>query len=137
MTTEIQPQTDVHFDLEALIAQHSDREGPLLPILHAVQQAEGFIPPAAVPTIATALRMTRAEVHGVISFYHFFKTQAGGKHRLQICRAESCQAPADSEECGADQKTLGDGISGKVWQLGSAESVATFFKEEQAEGECR
>ena len=69
-----------------------DRPGPLLPILHAVQDALGFIPDGAVPLIAHELNLTRAEVHGVVSFYHFFRRTAPGRHVVYICRAEACQA---------------------------------------------
>ena len=75
-----------------IIQQHRQLEGPLLPILHATQKALGFIPREAVPVIAEQLQMSRAEVHGVVSFYHFFRQQPAGKHTVQICRAESCQA---------------------------------------------
>ena len=67
-------------------------EGPLLPVLHAVQAALGHIPQAAVAQIARALNLSRAEVHGVISFYHDFRTTPAGRHTVQICRAEACQA---------------------------------------------
>jgi formate dehydrogenase subunit gamma len=66
--------------------------GALLPLLHAVQDALGYVPPQAVPMIAHALNLSRADVHGVISFYHHFRSAAPGRHVLQICRAESCQA---------------------------------------------
>lgn len=66
--------------------------GALLPLLHAVQDALGFIPEDAVPIVAEALDRSRAEVHGVISFYHHFRTTPPGRHVVQVCRAESCQA---------------------------------------------
>ncbi len=66
--------------------------GALLPILHAIQDGLGHVPPAAVPLIAEALNLSRAEVHGVISFYHHFRTVAPGRHVLRLCRAEACQA---------------------------------------------
>ena len=69
-----------------------DREGPLLPILHALQQEFGYIDEAAEPLIAEALNITRAEVHGVVSFYHDFRRQPAGRHVLKLCRAEACQA---------------------------------------------
>lgn len=75
-----------------LIARHSGREGPLLPILHDIQSHLGHVPDAAVPMIAEALNLGRAEVHGVISFYHDFRSSPGGRHSLKICRAEACQA---------------------------------------------
>ncbi|MFT5483452.1 MAG: formate dehydrogenase subunit gamma [Halieaceae bacterium] len=75
-----------------IIAAHSEREGALLPILHAIQNAAGHIPAESVPLITRALKISRAEIQGVISFYHDFKEQPGGRHQVQLCRAESCQA---------------------------------------------
>ncbi len=66
--------------------------GALLPILHAIQGELGFIPAAVVPVIADELNLSRAEVHGVLSYYHHFRTQPPARHALQICRAEACQA---------------------------------------------
>lgn len=79
------------------VAAHKARPGPLLPLLHSIRERLGYIPDAAVPLIAEGLQITRAEVHGVISFYHDFNTQPIGKHRLQICRAEACQARGSRE----------------------------------------
>jgi formate dehydrogenase subunit gamma len=69
-----------------------DKPGALLPILHSVQDRLGYIPPDSVPQIANALSLSRAEVHGVISFYHYFRDTPPGKHTIHLCRAESCQA---------------------------------------------
>jgi formate dehydrogenase subunit gamma len=66
--------------------------GGLLTILHEVQEAIGFVPPDAVGLIAGELNLSRAEVHGVVSFYHYFRTQRGGRHVVHVCRAEACQA---------------------------------------------
>ncbi|MFN4191545.1 MAG: formate dehydrogenase subunit gamma [Tabrizicola sp.] len=74
-----------------ILQAHQGLEGPLLPILHAIQEAFGYIPEAAVPQIAGALMMTKAEVHGVISFYHDFRDKPAGRHVLKLCRAEACQ----------------------------------------------
>jgi formate dehydrogenase subunit gamma len=67
-------------------------EGALLPILHAVQDKLGYIPSSSVPILSQRLNLSRAEIHGVISFYHDFRTEPGGAHTVQICRAEACQA---------------------------------------------
>jgi formate dehydrogenase subunit gamma len=75
-----------------IIDQHAGREGPLLPILHDLQATFGCIPSAAVPFVAEALNLTRAEVHGVVSFYHDFRSQPAGRHVLKLCRAEACQS---------------------------------------------
>jgi len=78
--------------LAKAIEQHRDVPGGLLPLLHALQDALGYVPAEAVPTIARALQLSRAKVHGVISFYHDFRSEPAGSHTLQICRAEACQA---------------------------------------------
>lgn len=78
--------------VQGAIANQKDKPGALLPILHDIQDAIGHIPPDAVPLIAKALNLSRAEVHGVISFYHYFRQTPPGKHTVQICQAESCQA---------------------------------------------
>jgi formate dehydrogenase subunit gamma len=78
--------------VSAAVAEHVGRPGPLLPILHAIQERLGHVPAEAVPSVAQALNLTRAEVHGVISFYHDFRDHPPGRHLLKICRAESCQA---------------------------------------------
>jgi formate dehydrogenase subunit gamma len=75
-----------------LIDQLAHLPGALLPILHRLQEEFGYIHPDAIPMIANSLNLSRAEVHGVISFYHDFRQTAPGDHRLQVCRAESCQA---------------------------------------------
>lgn len=69
-----------------------DKPGALLPILHAIQDSEGYIPPDSVPLIAKALNLSRAEVHGVITFYHYFRETPPGRHTIHLCRAESCQS---------------------------------------------
>lgn len=79
-------------EVARVIDSHRGREGPLLPILHDVQAALGCIPPEAVPPIAAALQLSRAEVHGVITFYPFFRTAPAGRHHIEVCQAESCQA---------------------------------------------
>ncbi len=76
----------------AIVDRHRHRDGPLIEVLHEVQADFGCIPPGAVPVIARALNLSRAEVHGVVTFYHHFRTRPPGRHVLQICRAESCQA---------------------------------------------
>lgn len=76
----------------AILAARRDEAGALLPILHDIQHALGFVPAAAVPDIARALNLSRAEVHGVITFYHHFRQQPAGRHVVQLCRAEACQA---------------------------------------------
>lgn len=87
--TELNAQQQV---IDETIANLKDLPGALLPILHGLQDALGYIPPESVPKIAKALNLSRAEVHGVISFYHYFRQTPPGKHTIHVCRAESCQA---------------------------------------------
>ena len=75
-----------------VIARNKDMPGALLPILHGIQDLVGFIPAETVGQIASALNLSRAEVHGVITYYHHFRSEPAGRHVVQICRAESCQA---------------------------------------------
>ena len=75
-----------------ILEAHRGLEGPLLPILHAVQATFGHVPQAAIPQIAAALSLSKAEVHGVITFYHDFREAPAGRHVLKLCRAEACQA---------------------------------------------
>ncbi len=77
---------------EGIIATHAGLEGPMLPILHAMQEEFGCIPEEAIRLIAARLNLTRAEVHGVVSFYHDFRREPAGRHVLKLCRAEACQS---------------------------------------------
>ncbi len=88
------PETPVFDESRArqIIAEHLRLEGPLLPILHALNEELGFVSDMAVPLIAEALNLSRAEVHGVITFYHDFRREPCGRHVLKICRAEACQS---------------------------------------------
>jgi formate dehydrogenase subunit gamma len=79
-------------EVDAIIARLKDEPGPLLLVLHAVQDVLGHIPPAAVPVIAEGLNLSRAEVHGCVTFYHYFRDHPAGKHTVRICRAEACQS---------------------------------------------
>lgn len=78
--------------LEQLVGSLKDTPGALLPILHRIQDQFGYVPDRALPIIAKALRCTTADVHGVISFYHHFRRSQPGRHLLEVCRAEACQA---------------------------------------------
>ena len=80
-----------------ILAEHAERPGALLPVLHAIQDRLSYVPDEAVPQIAGALNLSRAEVHGVISFYHLFRRSAPGKQTVYICRAEACQAMGSRE----------------------------------------
>ncbi len=82
-------------------------EGPLLPILHAVQAEFGHVPQDALPRIADRLNISRAEVHGVVSFYHDFRTQPAGRHVVKICRAEACKSMGAEALVRAAEERLG------------------------------
>ena len=90
--TKAASSADLSERLGAIIAAHRDREGPRLPILHDIQAEWGFSPDEAEPVIAAALGLTRAEIHGVVSFYHDFREKPAGRHVLRLCRAEACQS---------------------------------------------
>src|ERR1700755_1032096 len=75
-----------------IIAEHTHLEGATLVILHALQEAFGYVPEPAIPMIAQALNLSRAEIHGVFTFYHDFRHQPAGRHVLKLCRAEACRA---------------------------------------------
>lgn len=77
---------------QAALARRADEPGALLPILHDVQDAIGHIPREVVPQIAAGLNLSRAEVHGVVTYYHHFRSEPPGRHVVQVCRAEACQA---------------------------------------------
>ena len=77
---------------DAIIAAHRETERATLPILHALQEEFGCVPEEAVPLVAVALNLSRAEVHGVITFYHDFRRTPPGRHVLKLCRAEACQS---------------------------------------------
>ncbi|MDC7744480.1 MULTISPECIES: formate dehydrogenase subunit gamma [Rhizobium] len=83
---------DIAARTRAIIADLRFLEGPLLPILHEVQEEFGYVPREAVPVIAEELNLSRAEVHGVVTFYHDYRDHAAGRHVLKLCRAEACQS---------------------------------------------
>jgi len=95
MTVSANSRARAELDLDVVrdIAQQlHGLDGALLPILHAINDHFGYVDPRALPVIADVLNLTRAEVHGVVSFYHDFRTAPAGRHVVKICRAEACQA---------------------------------------------
>jgi formate dehydrogenase subunit gamma len=95
---------------DEIAAAHLALEGPLLPILHAVQHEFGHIPDAAIPRIADRLNISKAEVHGVVSFYHDFRTAPAGRHVVKLCRAEACQATGADALIAHAENRLGIGM---------------------------
>jgi formate dehydrogenase subunit gamma len=75
-----------------IVADLKGRPGPLIEILHAVQAALGYVPEGAVPVVAEGLNLSRAEVHGVVTFYHYFRRTPPGRHVVSLCQAEACQS---------------------------------------------
>ncbi|MBM0107159.1 formate dehydrogenase subunit gamma [Steroidobacter sp. S1-65] len=96
--------------IEASLAAHAGRPGPLLQVLHEVQDRLGYVPAAAVPVIAEALNVSRAEVHGVVTFYHHFRQSPAGRHVIQLCQAEACRAMHCEQLTQHAQRKLGIGL---------------------------
>lgn len=90
-----------------IIAEHAKQEGATLVILHALQEAFGYVPEAAIPMVAQALNLSRAEVHGVFTFYHEFRHKPAGRHVLKLCRAEACQAAGGDALAARAESKLG------------------------------
>ena len=95
-----------------IIAAHADQDGALLPVLHALQHAFGHVPGEAVAIVAGALNLSRAEVHGVATFYHDFRSEPAGRRVLKICRAEACQARGGDAIAERAEKQLGVAMGG-------------------------
>jgi formate dehydrogenase subunit gamma len=99
--------------VRTIAAAHRHEPGGLLPALHAIQDAFGHVPPSSVPAIAAEFNLSRAEVHGVITYYHHFRSEPPARHVMQICRAEACQAMgADALVAHAEQR-LGCSMHGR------------------------
>ena len=96
--------------MRRIVAQHRERPGPLLEVLHAVQANFGYVPAGAVPLIAEELNLSRAEVHGVVTFYHFFRGSHPGAHTVSLCQAEACQSMGAEKLAEHARKRLGIGI---------------------------
>ena len=93
-----------------IIAEHARLEGATLVILHALQDAFGHVPEQAIPMVAHALNLSRAEVHGVFTFYHDFRREPAGRHVLKLCRAEACQAAGGDALAARAEAKLGISI---------------------------
>ena len=98
---------DIAARTRAIVAAARDLEGPLLPILHDIQAEFGYVPQEAVPVIAGELNLSRAEVHGVVTFYHDFRDHPAGRHVLKLCRAEACQSMGGEALAERAKKLLG------------------------------
>jgi formate dehydrogenase subunit gamma len=89
---DLETKQDLNVKVGALIEEHKNMPGALMPLLHAIQDNIGYVPESTYSQIARALSLSVAEVHGVVTFYHHFRTHKPGRHVMQICRAESCQS---------------------------------------------
>jgi formate dehydrogenase subunit gamma len=89
---DLETKQDLNVNVGALIDEHKNMPGALMPLLHAIQDNFGYVPEFTYSQIARALSLSVAEVHGVVTFYHHFRNHKPGRHVMQICRAESCQA---------------------------------------------
>ena len=105
-------------DIERLVARFKSERGALLPLLHAIRDELGYVPDGAVPIIAEGLNLSRADVHGVLTFYHDFRRAPAGRHMVKLCRAEACQARG-----------------GVANELAVAERLGVPFGEMRADGE--
>ncbi|MFZ1338512.1 MAG: formate dehydrogenase subunit gamma [Paracoccaceae bacterium] len=112
---------DLETRLADILDAHRGMEGALLPILHAVQAAFGHVPQEALPIIAKDLNISKAEAHGVMSFYHDFREKPAGRSVLKLCRAEACQAQGSDALAAAVQAKLG-----LDWHETSADGTVTL-----------
>lgn len=96
-------------DISQILARHASSQDQLLPALHAVQDRIGHIPPESVERIAAHFNLSRAEVHGVITFYHYFRSAPPARHVVQICRAEACQSVGGDALLAHTRQVLGCG----------------------------
>ncbi|MCA0000514.1 MULTISPECIES: formate dehydrogenase subunit gamma [unclassified Mesorhizobium] len=99
--------TEIASRTAAIIQDLKDLEGPLLPILHNIQEEFGHVPQAALPVIADGLNLSRAEVHGVVTFYHDFRARPAGRHVLKLCQAEACQSMGSDAVAARIKQLLG------------------------------
>jgi formate dehydrogenase subunit gamma len=107
----MQPQGTVEIArAAAIIEELKSLEGPLLPILHGIQHEFGYVPQETLPVIAEALNLSRAEVHGVASFYHDYRTHPAGRHVLKLCQAEACQSMGSDKVAAMVKAALGIGF---------------------------
>ena len=89
---DLQINQDLQEKVDTLIEANKQLPGALMPLLHAIQDDIGFVPEFSYSQISKALNLSVAEIHGVVTFYHHFRSHKPGRHLMQICRAESCQS---------------------------------------------
>jgi formate dehydrogenase subunit gamma len=111
--------------VRAIAMAHGDRPGALLPILHDLQEAFGYVDEKAEPIVAEVLNLTRAEVHGVVTFYHDFRRKPAGAHTLRLCRAEACQSVGSEALAARAEAALGV-VSGETTADGKVTLEAVY-----------
>ena len=109
MTTQ-PASTEIASRTVAVVNDLKGLEGPLLPILHGIQDEFGYVPGESLPVIADLLNLSRAEVHGVVTFYHDYRNHPAGRHVLKLCRAEACQSMGGDALAAKLQQLLGIGF---------------------------
>ncbi|UVK43431.1 formate dehydrogenase subunit gamma [Mesorhizobium sp. AR07] len=102
--------TEIASRTAAIIQELKGLEGPLLPILHGIQEEFGHVPQDALPVIAEALNISKAEVHGVVTFYHDYRSHPAGRHVLKVCQAEACQSMGSDAVAAKLKQLLGIGF---------------------------
>ena len=107
----MQPQsTEIAAQTAAIVHEMKGLEGPLLPILHGIQEEFGYVPQEALPVIADALNLSKAEVYGVVTFYHDYRRAPAGRHVLKLCQAEACQSMGSDAVADRIKRLLGIGF---------------------------
>lgn len=109
---DAKPDSDVVQAALRICAAHANRSADLIEIFHELQAEIGFIPEEVLPPIANALNLSRAEVHGVVTFYHDFRRQPPGRHVVKICQAEACRSMHMETLCNHAEKRLGTAFGG-------------------------
>lgn len=102
--------TEIETRTASIVQNLKDMEGPLLPILHGIQAEFGYVPQGSLPVIALGLNLSRAEVHGVVTFYHDFRREPAGRHVLKLCQAEACQSMGSDAVAARLKQLLGIGF---------------------------
>lgn len=102
--------TEIASRTAAIVQEMKGLEGPLLPILHGIQEEFGHVPQASLPVIAEALNISNAEVHGVVTFYHDYRSHSAGRHVLKVCQAEACQSMGSDAVAAKLKQLLGIGF---------------------------
>jgi formate dehydrogenase subunit gamma len=102
--------TEIEARTAGVIAELKDLEGPLLPILHEIQEEFGYVPEQSLPVIARELNLSNAEVHGVVTFYHDYRNHPAGRHVLKLCQAEACQSMGSDAVAAKLKQALGIGF---------------------------